>query len=68
MMYIDERGGLAPYKLPRKLKKKWRKELVARMVEAEMFVKRIRLWYAKRRGWTAETIVKNRKSRLEDLA
>lgn len=67
-MYIDRRGGRAPYKIPRKLKKKWRKELLARIIAGQFFMKRIRLWYSKRRGWTAETVEKDQRRRMEDLA
>lgn len=54
MMYMDRRGKKAPYKVPRKFKKQWRKALVQELERLGCKKKRYRLWYSKQIGWIVE--------------
>ncbi len=60
-MHIDRRGKLAPWKLPRKLKKRWRQQIVANFDKLGTPRRAYRLWYCPGFGWTVETKTKRGK-------
>ena len=59
MKYVDERGlkrgQRTPYKIPRKIKKSERKQIIEWLAGLDCDTRRILVWYSKRNGWNTST-------------